>query len=646
MNKLKWTAGLLLGYQLATAQEASRERFPDILDAHYTVKDTNNVTGTFFSDQGAWHAYALPANDTTTGFTGPLLMDMKGEWLSNAISQLRLYENGRLLELKRVSSRYYPGRMMQTFAGPGLEVTMELIFSGSREALLQTGVRNKLNRKRQLVLSWQGEMLLKRANVTAQGKGLHIAIAGSTQTFDINYLSGDQWQTVTNGNAYTSSKAIALDAQAIYQDLQSQRFTLEGEKVDVTRAFAPALAANRQRWDAYLKRLFTQAPVKDHFRRQLAVKSMVTLLSNWRSAARGIKHDGVFPSISYQGFYGCWSWDSWKQAAALAYIDPALAASNIQALFDYQEGSGMVPDCIYTDTTENNRRDTKPPLAAWAVWQVFQAGHDTTFLRDMLAPLMLYHTWWYHARDHDHNNICEYGSTDGTRIAAAWESGMDNAVRFDKAAMLFNHTGAWSLDQESVDLNAYLYKEKIILAQIARVLHQGEISTMFDSSAIQLKARINELFYDTASGFYYDRMLKGDLVRIKGAEGWIPLWAGVASKTQAKAVAAVMKDTTVFNTFVPLPVLDASAKAFDPQNGYWRGPVWMDQYYFGIMGLLQYGDTSTASALTSKLWQHAEGMQDNKPLYENYHPLTGKGLNAPNFSWTAAHIILLLAAQQ
>ena len=31
-----------------------------------------------------------------------------------------------------------------------------------------------------------------------------------------------------------------------------------------------------------------------------------------------------------------------------------------------------------------------------------------------------------------------------------------------------------------------------------------------------------------------------------------------------------------------------------------------------------------------------------KSIRENYHPITGRGLNAQNFSWSAAHIIMLL----
>ena len=31
-------------------------------------------------------------------------------------------------------------------------------------------------------------------------------------------------------------------------------------------------------------------------------------------------------------------------------------------MFDYQQPDGMIIDCIYTDPSENNARDSKPPL--------------------------------------------------------------------------------------------------------------------------------------------------------------------------------------------------------------------------------------------------------------------------------------------
>ncbi|WP_419743169.1 hypothetical protein [Paraclostridium dentum] len=60
-------------------------------------------------------------------------------------------------------------------------------------------------------------------------------------------------------------------------------------------------------------------------------------------------------------------------------------------------------------------------------------------------------------------------------MPAAWESGMDNAIRFDNdnvdIKVYKNITNdiinGYSLNQESVDLNSFLYKEKILLSKIA-----------------------------------------------------------------------------------------------------------------------------------------------------------------------------------
>jgi putative isomerase len=39
----------------------------------------------------------------------------------------------------------------------------------------------------------------------------------------------------------------------------------------------------------------------------------------------------------------------------------------------------------------------------------------------------------------------------------------------------------------------------------------------------------------------------------------------------------------------------------------------------------------------------AEGvLGKGKSIRENYHPITGESLNAQNFSWSSAHIIMLL----
>ena len=104
-----------------------------------------------------------------------------------------------------------------------------------------------------------------------------------------------------------------------------------------------------------------------------------------------------------------------------------------------------------------------------------------------------------------------------------------------------------------------------------------------------------------------------------------------------------MLDSTKFYTKVPFQTMSADHPKFNPLNGYWRGPNWLDQAYFGIKGLRNYGYNTEADKATVKLLEGAEGLLiKGYSIRENYHPLTGKGLNAENFSWSAAHIIMLL----
>ena len=114
-------------------------------------------------------------------------------------------------------------------------------------------------------------------------------------------------------------------------------------------------------------------------------------------------------------------------------------------------------------------------------------------------------------------------------------------------------------------------------------------------------------------------------------------------KKQAAAVKENMMNPKYFNTKVPFQTLSASHPKFKPDGGYWRGPTWLDQAYFGVQGLRNYGYKKDAERATYKLIHGAEGvLQKGKSIRENYHSLTGKGLESRNFSWSAAHYMLLL----
>jgi putative isomerase len=59
--------------------------------------------------------------------------------------------------------------------------------------------------------------------------------------------------------------------------------------------------------------------------------------------------------------------------------------------------------------------------------------------------------------------------------------------------------------------------------------------------------------------------------------------------------------------------------------------------------LLNYGFDKEATQLTEKLIHNAQGLTEKGPsIRENYHPLTGQGMESESFSWSAAHLLLLL----
>ena len=102
-----------------------------------------------------------------------------------------------------------------------------------------------------------------------------------------------------------------------------------------------------------------------------------------------------------------------------------------------------------------------------------------------------------------------------------------------------------------------------------------------------------------------------------------------------------MIDPGKFRTHVPLPTVSRDNPEFS--DGYWRGLVWIDQVYFGIEGLRRYGFESEAMDLAGQVIANLEGATTpGEPLRENYHPLTGEGRNAEHFSWTAAHLLMLV----
>ncbi|PSV31462.1 alpha-glucosidase [Photobacterium sp. GB-72] len=247
-----------------------------------------------------------------------------------------------------------------------------------------------------------------------------------------------------------------------------------------------------------------------------------------------------------------------------------------------------------------------------------------------------------------------YRNTDAVNTAKLNLAKKDWQVKFSENKDASGEVIGYSLMQESVDQASYWYSDNKYLAQIAEVLGHSDAAETFTQKAVETRDYINKCMFDTDTGFYYDINIdsseakelnngcagKPIVDRGMGAEGWSPLFNGAATDATAKAVVQNMMDTRKFNTTVPLGTASADNPAYGADI-YWRGRVWIDQFYFGVKGMANYGYTKEAHEMVNKLFTNAEGLTKQLPIQENYNPETGAVQGANNFSWSSAHLYML-----
>ena len=649
----------------------ARDSFPDLLDIRDTPRhaiDLFSPVSAAFSDLGAWHAFLLAdptRRDVFGGFGGPLLHTVHA-YLGDEVIQLTLADgSGAPIDLSAnvpSSMHYLPGTLTQDLRAGDLEVKIDLVFADDRTALIRYRIIAPADRAAVLTVGWRGSVFPGVAALAARADGGVVAhlneaaygnveIVFPTELAVQSTVDDSEWNwsaqmsapiAIGAGGEWVGCAAIPYYITAIEQ---AQR---EPQLQTMLSGAAAIFGANENRWNRYIADLLPSSNkwAADPIYHPLAVKALSTLMNNWRSAALDQFHGGVWPSAPpTNGYFGFWGWDSWKHAVILARFEPELAKDQIRAMFDYQNDEGMAPDTVYTDNTKNNWGCTKPPLASWAVQSVYERTGDADFVAEMFPSLLAFHRWRFTFRDHDHSGLCEHGSTDGTHLSGCEESGMDNAARFDDAVMQENSPGAYSFNQKSVDLNSYLYQEKLFLAGFADLLDQPQTAASLRAEAATLLAAIRQKMFDPDSGYFYDIRTPDDsFVKIQGPEGWTPLWTGVATADQAAQAVKVMLDPNKFATYLPFPTLAADEPQFNPYAGYWRGMIWIDQSYFAIAGLKRYGYDDEADEMTRRLFENATGMMTTtEPFRENYNPLNGNGSRGENFSWSAAHYLMLLS---
>ena len=220
------------------------------------------------------------------------------------------------------------------------------------------------------------------------------------------------------------------------------------------------------------------------------------------------------------------------------------------------------------------------------------------------------------------------------------ESGFDVSSRFGPFGSATHHYAP-------VCLNSLLYKTEKDLEQISLWLGHGENAKRWSKRAEDRKKLITRYLWSDERGQFFDfNFMTKKMSNYEYASTFYPLWAGLATPQQAKAVAANIKKFEKPGG-LPMSTLDTGAQ--------WDLPYgWGNIEMVAIGGLRRYGFTSDADRLSYEfLSMVAENFRRDGNIREKYNVVTrsseahaelGYHMNVIGFGWTNAAFLELLHA--
>jgi alpha,alpha-trehalase len=220
------------------------------------------------------------------------------------------------------------------------------------------------------------------------------------------------------------------------------------------------------------------------------------------------------------------------------------------------------------------------------------------------------------------------------------ESGFDVSFRFGPFGSATHHYAP-------VCLNSLLYKTEKDLEQISRWRGDTDQAKKWNQRAEARKRLITRYLWDPQQGMFFDYdFTTSKLSTYKYATMFYPLWAGLATPEQAKAVAASLK---VFERPGGIPM------STEETGAQWDLPYgWGNIEMIVIEGLRRYGYNADADRVSYEfLSTVAENFRHDGNIREKYNVVTrsseahvelGYEMNVVGFGWTNAAFLELLHA--
>ncbi len=335
---------------------------------------------------------------------------------------------------------------------------------------------------------------------------------------------------------------------------------------------------------------------------------------------------------------------------AYAYMDPQ-SAENSQKVFAEQMDSnpnwqkGYIPYRTGPYLNEVNylagEYSSNAPWFSYENWEIFEAGNDTSFLKDIYDKSKEFYNFWVTDRDDNKDGLSEWGGH------SFWESVRDYNVIWDLLGGWSDPHSANKVD--ALDLNCELVMEAKSLSKIAYALGMNDEAVQWLQKAQQRANLINKYMWDDQTKFYYHVMKdthtftyqsQKDLKR-KEQMGFLPMWAGIADSTQAYYLDKEIMNTNTFNRPSGNPLLSHS-DPFAASGYYDQLSVYPEWVYLNFTGLLKYGYKQDADTIARHLFATViQVLKDHHDFYESYYA----DAQRPSNSWLHTYIWTGLVAR-
>jgi len=425
-------------------------------------------------------------------------------------------------------------------------------------------------------------------------------------------------------------------------------------------------------------------------KKKLFHEARIILDKNWR---------GKYTVPSPRLYPHQWSWDSGFISIGTSHYAQGRARQELLSMFEGQWKNGMLPHIIYrgksgyfpgpdywqTGLSPHASGITQPPIHGLAAWHVYQNAGDkeegARFLKLIFPRVLLFHRYLLTRRDPEDSGLAT--------IFHPWESGLDNSLRWDEPLARIRVKGLPEYTREDTekvapdqrpsdeDYDRYIYlieimkrnryeEEKvyavipfkikdIVFNSLLYVSNQAllKIAGVIGAKTEEIEAwirrtRANFMAYfcphapDNLLLYDFDIVAGRNIVK-RTAASLVSLCTDLLAEEQAETMASWMKHSHMckedcVHQHPVIPSVSMDSLEFNPLN-YWRGPVWMNINWMLYLGMKNYGFYDDAGDLKKSIMD----LVGEHGFYEYYNPLSGKGLGAGEFSWTAALLIDLIS---